>query len=524
MNPLLIPELRELIQEKDVDALQKFLEVLHPAQAAELIEGLKPEELSWTLEILHDDKEAFIFEYLPEDVQYDLALGAGRQQLAKLVNALSADDRASFVRKLPKKVVEEMLPLMAAAERADIKRLLSFAEGTAGSRMTTEYASVPVKMTCGDALAKVRYEAAGKETIYTVYIIDDDRHLEGVVGLAEILLAKPEVPLDKIMHKEVIMVRADEPATKAAEITAKYDLLAVPVIDDAGRLLGIATVDDLIDVLRKKQTEDILRMGAVEPGALDKPYFENAISLVVKKRVGWLLLLFVAEMFTGTVLRHYDEELAKVVALSFFIPLLIGTGGNCGSQTVSTIIRSLALKEIVPSQWPQILMREAITGLLLGLLLGAVGTLRSVMWTWEHPDWQLAITVGVTIVAICTWANAVAAVIPIFAQRAGLDPTVLSAPLITTLVDATGLVIYFTIAMAIIEKLGMVAEKVPQPIVEKVLAIAKEAPKEFGDKLRELADPAVETHQNEWLFPLIALVVLGTVLFTMTRKPKVEGV
>lgn len=519
MNPLLIPELRELIQEKNVAELQNFLETLHPAQAAELIEGLKPEELSWVLEILHDDKEALIFEYLPEDTQYDLALGAGRQQLAKLVNALSPDDRAEFVRKLPKKVVDEMLPLMAAAERFDIKRLLSFAEGTAGSRMTTEYASVPVKMTCGEALAKVRLEGAEKETIYTVYVIDDDRHLEGVLGLAEILLAKPDVPIGRIMRKEVIMVRADEPATKAAEVTAKYDLLAIPVTDDAGRLLGIVTVDDLIDVMKKKETEDILRMGAVEPGALDKPYFENAISLVVKKRVGWLLLLFVAEMFTGTVLRHYDDELAKVVALSFFIPLLIGTGGNCGSQTVSTIIRSLALKEIVPSQWPQILFREALTGFLLGLLLGAVGTLRSVMWTWEHPDWQLALTVGVTIIAICTWANAVAAVIPIFAQRAGLDPTVLSAPLITTLVDATGLIIYFSIAVAIIEKLSHAAEKVPQGILDRVMDVAKDAPPQFAEKLKDLAAPeGGGGHQNEWLFPLIALVVLATVLFTMTRK------
>lgn len=520
MNPLLIPELRELIQEKNVAELQTFLESLHPAHAADLIEGLKPEELSWTLEILHDDKEALIFEYLPEDLQYDLAIGAGRQQLAMLVNALSPDDRADFVRKLPPKIVEEILPLMAQAERNDIKRLLSFAEGTAGSRMTTEYASVSLNMNCADALAKVRHEAPDKETIYSIYVTDNDRHLEGVVGLKELLLGRSDLPLEKIIRKEVVMVRADEPAAKAAELTAKYDLLAVPVIDDSGRLLGIVTVDDLIDVMEKEATEDILSLGGVEPGALDKPYFDNPISLVVRKRVGWLLLLFIAEMFTGTVLRHYDGELAKVVALSFFIPLLIGTGGNAGSQTVSTIIRSLALKEINPAQWPRILLREAATGLILGLLLGIVGTVRSLLWTWDHPDYPLALTVGVTIVAICAWANAVAAVIPMFAQRAGLDPTVLSAPLITTLVDATGLLIYFSIAMTFLSQLSAPLIAVPKEIAGRVLEIAKDAPPDFAEKLRQLAAPAetAASHPHEWIFPLVALAALAGVLFSMTRK------
>src|SRR6185436_19674438 len=208
------------------------------------------------LEILHDDKEALIFEYFPEDIQYDLAIGAGRQQLAMLVNSLSPDDRADFVRKLPQKIVEEILPLMAQAERNDVKRLLSFAEGTAGSRMTTEYASIPMKLNCVDALAKVRHEAPDKETIYTIYVIDDDRHLEGVVGLKELLLGRADQPLEKIVRKELVSVRADEPATRAAELTAKYDLLAVPVLDERGRLLGIVTVDDLIDVMEKEATED----------------------------------------------------------------------------------------------------------------------------------------------------------------------------------------------------------------------------------------------------------------------------
>ena len=521
MNTLLIPELRELIQEKNEQEMRDFLERLHPAQAAELIEGLKPDELSWVLDICHDDKEALIFEYLPEDVQYDLAVGAGRPQLAKLVTALSPDDRAEFVRQIPPKIVDEILPLMAQAERNDIKRLLSFEPGTVGSRMTTEYASVPLNLTCAEALAKVRQEAPDKETIYTIYIIDADRHLKGVVGLKELLLGRPDTLLSKIMRTEIVTVRADEPAAKAAELTARYDLLAVPIVDDGGRLLGIITVDDLIDVMQQEATQDMLSMGAVEPGALDKPYFDNPIGLVVRKRVGWLMLLFVAEMFTSTVMQHYDEALAKVVFLAIFIPLLLSTGGNAGSQTVSTIIRSLALKEIHPGMWPQILMREGMTGLILGVLLGTVGFGRSLMM--EPGNYQLALTIACTILVICTWANGVAAMVPLFAQRTGVDPAVLSAPLIATLVDATGLVLYFEIATLFIVKLSQTAAHVPENIANKVMEIVEGLPREqlgaLAEKLRESAHPT-PTHEHEWLFPMIALVVLSFVLFSIGRQKR----
>ena len=520
MNPLLIPELRELITEKKVDAIRQLLEGLHPGHAAELIEGLKPEELSWTLEGLADDKEALIFHYLPEEVQYTLAIGAGRGQLAKLIAAMASDERAAFIRKLPQKIVDEILPLMAQAERNDIKRLLSFQAGTVGYRMTTEYASLPLSINCGEALSRVRHEAPDKETIYTIYVIDADRHLEGVVTLKDLLLARTEAPLSTVTRSEVIVVRATEPASKAADLIQEYDLLALPVVDDMRRLLGIVTVDDLIDVMEREATKDILSLGAVEPGALDKPYFENKISLVVRKRVGWLLLLFVAEMFTGTVLRHYDEQLAKVVSLSFFIPLLIGTGGNAGSQTVSTIIRSLALNEVTPNQWPQVMFREGLTGLVLGLLLGVVGALRSLMW--DPSDIQLAMTVGFTIVAICTWANTVAAFIPMFAHRAGMDPTVLSAPLITTLVDATGLLIYFTIAMAIISKLTEPAVLPTAEFVNKIKALVGEAPPQFKETLSSMVEEKKDIHAHEWLFPMIALVVLATVMFWMSRRKPVS--
>lgn len=521
MNPLLIPELRELVQEKDAASLRTFLEGLHPAQAAEIIDGLPPEELSWTLEIIADKQEALIFSYLPEDLQLEMAAGVGRPQLAKLVTALLPDDRADFVRRLPPKIVEEILPLMAHAERNDIKRLLSFPEGSVGARMTTDYATVPVTMNCGDALNKIRQEAPNKETIYQIYVVNDDRRLDGVLQLRDLLLAKADLPVKKIIRTELVVVHADEPTSTAAELTKKYDLLAVPVVDDVGRMLGIITVDDMMDVMEKQATQDILSLGAVEPGALDKPYFDTPVSTVVRKRVGWLLLLFVAEMFTGTVLRHFEEQLAIVVALSFFIPLLIGTGGNAGSQTVSTIIRSLALKEIEAKNWLKVAMREALTGFILGLILGVVGGVRSLMWAPD--DMQLAMTVGITIMAICTWANTVAAMIPVFAHRVGLDPTVLSAPLITTLVDATGLVIYFSIAMAIIARLSAKVAPPTAEFLERLKALAMEAPENMKPQLQEMLPKPAEHGPGEWLYPLIALMVLGGVFYMMSRTGRKHG-
>ncbi|MCY3024621.1 MAG: magnesium transporter [Planctomycetota bacterium] len=319
------------------------------------------------------------------------------------------------------------------------------------------------------------------------------------------------------MRSELLSVKAEQPAARAAEMCQRYDLLAVPIIDDQGRLLGIVTVDDLMDVMQREVTRDILSMGAVEPGALDQAYLDNPVRVVVRKRLGWLLL-FVTEMLTGTVLRHYDEALARVVSLAFFIPLLIGTGGNAGSQAVSTIIRSLALKEIVPSQWKQVLARELWTGASLGILLGLVGVVRSLMW--EPSNFALAATVGLSLVAICAWSNSVAALVPLFAQRVGMDPTVLSAPLIATLMDATGLIIYFNVAYLLIPALTSPIAPLPESVVAKLTEAAQAAPPEWAAKINEIAQVQAEriTHPNEWLFPTLAIVIVIGVLLAASRR------
>jgi magnesium transporter len=271
--------------------------------------------------------------------------------------------------------------------------------------------------------------------------------LLGAVSLRDLVMAELDQPVERVMRRKPVTVQALDDQELVANRIAKYNLLAVPVLETDGSVVGFVTVDDVIDVMVEEGTEDVLKMAAIEAGALDKPYFQNPVFTVVRKRVVWLLLLFVAGTLTGTVLRHYESELSAVVALAFFIPLLIGTGGNAGAQTVMTIIRSLSIGEIRFRDVRRVALRETATGLVVGLLVGAAAFAQA---RSTGAPASLAITVAATMLAICVWSTAVGALVPMFAQRLGIDPAVLSAPLITTLVDATGLVIYFQIAKLVL--------------------------------------------------------------------------
>jgi magnesium transporter len=367
---------------------------------------------------------------------------------AQILEGLAADQRTDVFRHIGDHERRRLLPKLPSEVRAELERLLQYPERTAGGIMTTEFVRLDPGMTVGDALKHIRSVAREKELIYACYIMEPATgRLLGSVSVRDLVMAELGAPLTEVMRKKPITVAALEDQEAVAKKIAKYNLLAVPVLETDGDVVGFVTVDDVIDVLIEEQTEDVLKMAAIEGGALDKPYFENPIPLVVRKRIGWLLLLFVAETFTGTVLRHYEGELAAVVALSFFIPLLIGTGGNAGSQTVTTIIRSLALGEIrLRDSW-RVLAREAATGLSIGLLIGVIAFGRALMWGAHLP---LAWTVSLSVLTICVWSTTVGSVIPLAAERLGVDSAVLSAPLISTLVDATGLVIYFRIAKIIL--------------------------------------------------------------------------
>jgi magnesium transporter len=302
-------------------------------------------------------------------------------------------------------------------------------------------------MTVGEALKHIRSVAREKESIFSCYVIDPDGRLLGSVSLRDLVMAEMNQPVTAVMRKKPVTVNALDDQELVANKISKYNLLAVPVLEKDGTVVGFVTVDDVIDVIREEETKDILQMAGVESGALEKPYFENPVQRVVRKRVVWLLLLFVGGTMTSAVLRYFEGALAEVVALSFFIPLLIGTGGNAGAQTVMTVIRSLTLGELGFKDAARVLMRESGTGLALGLLIGAAAFVQARVA--GAPN-SLALTVSITMVVICIWSTTVGSMVPLLASRFGIDPAVLSAPLITTLVDATGLIIYFSIAKAIL--------------------------------------------------------------------------
>ena len=373
------------------------------------------------------------------------------ERSAQIIEGLSADERTDIIQRMNQHDRRRVLTKLSSEVKTEVEHLLQYEEHTAGGIMTTEFVRLDPQMTVGEALKHIRAVAREKESIYACYVLEPATGtLVGAISLRDLVMAELNQRVSAVMRRKPITVEAREDQESVANKIAKYNLLAVPVLEKDGSVVGFVTVDDVIDVMIEEQTEDILRMAAVEPGALDKPYFDNPVMRVVRKRIGWLLFLFVAGTLTSKVLHSFEDELAAVVALNFFIPLLIGTGGNAGAQTVMTVIRSLSLGEIgVRHAW-RVALREAATGMLVGLLIGAIAFGQAL---WVTGRFDLALTIAVTLCAICVWSTTVGSIVPIAAHRVGIDPAVLSAPLITTLVDATGLLIYLTIAKIILDQI-----------------------------------------------------------------------
>jgi magnesium transporter len=425
--------LRSLLNEYHPADIAEVLDLLSEAAALAVFNLLTPEVAGEVLDETQGEMTQFLFEELPDE------------QLADILDELPMDDAARLLAELDDDQAQTIIGLMSPEEAADVRDLLAYPEGTAGRLMTDRFVRLRDDWTVAETLDYLRHVDPETETIAYLYVTERDGRLYGVVPLRRLVMAQPDQTIAEISHARVISVKANDPQADVAELVAKYDFAAIPVVDEQEALVGIITVDDIVDVLEEEATEDIQRLGGSEP--LDQPYFAVPILTVVRKRIGWLLLLFVAESFTGSVLRLFEDELARVVALSFFIPLLIGTGGNAGSQTVSTIIRALAVGEVEWRDALRVLFKEFSTGLLVGTLLGILGFGRALLWGAPLP---LATVVGLTVPVICIWANTVGSVVPLAAERLGIDPTVVSAPLITTLVDATGLAIYFMIAKVIL--------------------------------------------------------------------------
>jgi magnesium transporter len=366
---------------------------------------------------------------------------------------MSHDERADLVNRLDEDVVDPVLPYLAQAEREDIRRLAGYQPGTAGAVMTTDYVTLPPHITVREALERLRREAPDRETIYYCYVVDHQRRLIGFVSLKRLILSRRAAVIEDIMRRDVIFARVDEDQESVARKIDKYDLIAIPVVDAEDRLVGIITHDDAMDILRQEQTEDILAFGGVarDVEANEETYWQGRIIEAVRRRLGWLLLLFLAGTLTSYVSHFFKGVQLQFADLIDFVPLLIGTGGNAGSQTVGTIIRGLALGEIRSDDSLRVLYREWLTGVVMGLLLGGIGF----AYTWLlHRHAGFAAVIALAILFICMWANCVGALVPLLARRFGIDPAVVSAPLISTLVDATGLVIFYTVAIVLLIKLG----------------------------------------------------------------------
>jgi len=446
-----LEELRERINlrlEESFVGISEQVADLPPADLVELLNQLKLIEASTVIMMLGVARVIELFDQPTMTRRGAILEKLDPSRAAQIIEGLSADERTDVIQQMGLTERRRVLARVGDETKAELEHLLQYPEHTAGGIMTTEFVRLDPLMNVGDALKHIRSVAREKESIYACYVLEPKTGgLLGAVSLRDLVMAEMNQPITEVMRRKPITVQTSDDQETVAHRIAKYNLLAVPVLEADGSVVGFVTVDDVIDVLIEEQTEDILRMAAVEPGALDKPYFDNPVFRVVRKRIGWLLLLFVAETFTGTVLRFYESELAAVVALSFFIPLLIGTGGNAGSQTVTTIIRSIAIGEIRLKDAWRVLTREMSTGVIIGILIGGVAFGRALLWGTTLP---LALTVAITVLAICTWSTTVGSLIPLAAERFGVDPAVLSAPLITTLVDATGLIIYFTIAKLIL--------------------------------------------------------------------------
>lgn len=442
---LLFPEVLEIL-ESDPSELNELTEELHPADLADIVAKLEDEAVLIFFGALPVDRAADVAEYVEESVRTRLVLSLDPDRAARIVSAMTPDDRADVMAELDPEPAAAILSRIALPQRRETQRLLQYEANTAGGLMTTAFVTLPQATRADHALALVRAQAVEKETIYSIYVIDQSERVVGVVSLRELLAADPVRRLNEIMEDNVVSTRADTDQEEVARLIARYDLLALPVLDDDEHLLGIVTVDDVIDVLVAEGTEDVQKMSAIAP--IEEPYFVATFWQVLRKRVVWLIVLFLAGILTAIALKHFDSTFDRVAELVIFLPLIISAGGNAGSQSSTLVTRSLATGEISVGQIGQVFFRESFMGLALGLLLGIVGSLRALLF--DHQPQSVAIVVGLSVVGVVLNGCVVGSLAPLILKRAKLDPALMSAPFVASLCDVTGIVIYFSLAKAIL--------------------------------------------------------------------------
>ena len=437
-------ELTELTRAPDLAALERWLQETGTLDIAEELSRLDPADRAVPFRMLPRDRALAVFEALDPVHQQEVLEGLRDDRYRQLVEDMDPDDRARLVGELPATVATRVLAGLSEAERAMTAALLGYPEESAGRIMSPEFVHLRESMTVGDALAEVRRRGAGAETVYTLPVTDGQRRLVGVVSLRQLVLSPPASPVAELMETDVHHVHASDDREVAARLMQEADVLALPVLDSEERLVGVITVDDAMDVIEAEETEDLALHGATHP--LGRPYLAASVLRLARSRAVWLFVLIGAAALTVNVLQFFEETLTEVVTLALFIPLLIDTGGNSGSQASMVVIRAMAVGELRFADLPRVVWREAQVGLLMGVMLAAAVFVPVALFFGG----DIGLIVSSTLVAVCTWATFAGAMLPLLAKRVGIDPAVVSAPIITTLVDATGLVIYFLIARAVL--------------------------------------------------------------------------
>jgi len=448
---LIGPDLRSLLREmRDPELARELLEDFHPEDLADLLAEMDESEAAEILRMLPDDLAAPIFERLEEPAQSVIISILGPEEAAEIAAEMSPDERADLFETLPPRMGEELLATLTKVDpeaAAETRSLGQWAEGTAGGLMTTDYLAVPVEATVADAIASIRKKGGEAETVYYIFLVSKTNRLEGVASLRDLLLSDQHAKVSEVMTGRVITVGPETDQEEVARQMSKYDLLALPVVDKFGMLIGVITADDIMDVLTQEGTEDVQKLGGME--AIEHPYFATSFVTFIRKRGTWLVVLFIEEFFTGTALRHYDDVLSAVGKLAYYVPLLISTGGNSGSQSATLIIRGMAVGEIKMKDWWRIAVRELGMGLVLGSVLAAVGVGRVLMW---GDGGRFAALIALTLIGIVTMGCVVGSMLPILLRRLGADPATSSTPFIASLVDVLGIIIYFNIARLLLSQ------------------------------------------------------------------------
>ncbi len=444
INTLFLPELREMLQEGNQRDLAEFCTALNPGRTADYMEGLESSEAWQVLLAAEPAVRAEIFSYFDWERQLEILHTQDPSQLAELMAELPADDRVDLLQEVddPQRA-EQILAHLSVADRRDTLRLQSYPEGTAGALMTTEVAKLPERLTVRGALEALSRQAEELETIYYLYIVDDDNQLRGVVSTRQLVssIGKPDIRLAELMETDVMTVEVNEDQEAVAEKVAKYNLLAIPVVDNSRKLVGIITHDDVIDVFREEMTEDVQRLSGVAP--LEEGYLQTNLLTLSWKRGLWLTVLFFTALLTAFALRGYQDEFASFVWLGWFIPLIISTGGNSGSQSATLIITALSSGDISVSDWSRIVIREWLTGLLLGGGLALVGFIVALALAPQPRD---AMVIPITILLVVSCGTVVGSMLPLIFKKLKLDPAIMSNPFVSGIIDIVGIFIYLNVA------------------------------------------------------------------------------